>query len=323
MPNKDEYLIGDEGTTLSGGQRARLALARALYQVCLLGLFTELDNLTFQDADIYLLDDPFASLDAKIAKFEWENCIEKLLKNRGKLVLIATHHTEYLARADEILCLDVDGHIVKHGNPQEILNSKEVDFKDENQANLDDSKFLFDSAEPAKNSEEERQSGTVRIGVYNSYLKATGYCLSFFIAVFIILMQVSKNLSDAWLSKWTVNGSMSRDNFSGFGDIRDDYSDIENIQIIRDNLYPFGPRLQIPLEEDEWERTKFFLLVYLGMVGVNTIVTLIRAFLFAFGGILSARNLHKDLLFTVLRVSCKSNMVMLFGCISVKDCLVG
>lgn len=33
MPNKDEYLIGDEGTTLSGGQKARLALARALYQV--------------------------------------------------------------------------------------------------------------------------------------------------------------------------------------------------------------------------------------------------------------------------------------------------
>lgn len=35
MPNGDEYLIGDEGTTLSGGQRARLALARAIYQVLL------------------------------------------------------------------------------------------------------------------------------------------------------------------------------------------------------------------------------------------------------------------------------------------------
>src|SRR5690606_9425526 len=115
--------------------------------------------------------------------------------------------------------------IVKSGNPQEILNSKEVEFKEEHQANSDDSECLFDSAEPVCNSEEERQSGTVKLGVYKSYLKATGYFLSFLIAMSIVFMQISKNLSDVWLSKWTVNGSMSGDNFSDYGHLRDDYSD--------------------------------------------------------------------------------------------------
>lgn len=48
----DQTIIGEKGITLSGGQKARLALARALYF----------------DADIYLLDDPISAVDAKVAK---------------------------------------------------------------------------------------------------------------------------------------------------------------------------------------------------------------------------------------------------------------
>ena len=45
-------MVGEKGITLSGGQKARLALARALYA----------------DGDIYLLDDPISAVDAKVAK---------------------------------------------------------------------------------------------------------------------------------------------------------------------------------------------------------------------------------------------------------------
>jgi hypothetical protein len=49
----------------------------------------------------------------------------------------------------------------------------------------------------------------VKIGVYWSYLHATGYCLSALILAFLIAMQLSKNLSDAWLSRWTLNSNDS------------------------------------------------------------------------------------------------------------------
>ena len=56
LPNGDETLIGDRGVKLSGGQRARISLARALYT----------------NGDIYLLDDPFSAVDTNVAKHIFE-----------------------------------------------------------------------------------------------------------------------------------------------------------------------------------------------------------------------------------------------------------
>lgn len=56
MPNGDTTLIGDRGVSLSGGQRARVSLARALYM----------------DADIYLLDDPLSAVDAAVGRHIFE-----------------------------------------------------------------------------------------------------------------------------------------------------------------------------------------------------------------------------------------------------------
>jgi ATP-binding cassette subfamily C (CFTR/MRP) protein 4 len=52
MPNGQDTFIGEKGANLSGGQRARISLARGLYN----------------DADIYLLDDPLSALDANVAR---------------------------------------------------------------------------------------------------------------------------------------------------------------------------------------------------------------------------------------------------------------
>ena len=52
LQNGDKTVIGERGSTLSGGQRARISCARALYF----------------DADIYLLDDPISAVDSKVAK---------------------------------------------------------------------------------------------------------------------------------------------------------------------------------------------------------------------------------------------------------------
>ena len=60
----EDTMVGEKGITLSGGQKARLALARAL----------------FVDADIYLFDDPISAVDSKVAKKIYENV---MLKMRG------------------------------------------------------------------------------------------------------------------------------------------------------------------------------------------------------------------------------------------------
>lgn len=69
LPDGDQTEIGEKGITLSGGQKARVALARAV----------------FHDADVYLLDDPLAAVDAHVGKDLFNKCIvDELLWERAK-----------------------------------------------------------------------------------------------------------------------------------------------------------------------------------------------------------------------------------------------
>jgi len=81
--------IGEKGITLSGGQRARVALARALYA----------------DADMYFLDDPLSAVDAPTANHLMEKVVHDLL--RDKLVVLATHQLQYLTRANTVIWTQV------------------------------------------------------------------------------------------------------------------------------------------------------------------------------------------------------------------------
>lgn len=101
FPSGDSTFIGERGTSLSGGQRARVSLARAVYH----------------NADIYLLDDPLSSLDIQVGKKLFEKCIKGLLKNN--LVILVTHHLSYLREADRIMLMR-DGNMVAEGSYEEI-----------------------------------------------------------------------------------------------------------------------------------------------------------------------------------------------------------
>ena len=68
LPAGDCTEIGENGVTLSGGQKARIALARAVYQ----------------DKDIYLLDDPLAAVDAHVAQHLFQHCILGVLKRKTR-----------------------------------------------------------------------------------------------------------------------------------------------------------------------------------------------------------------------------------------------
>uniref|UniRef100_H3CYA7 Multidrug resistance-associated protein 4 n=1 Tax=Tetraodon nigroviridis TaxID=99883 RepID=H3CYA7_TETNG len=105
LPSGDLTLIGDRGATLSGGQRARVNLAsRAVYQ----------------DADIYLLDDPLSAVDAEVGKHLFEQCVCGLLKDKCRVLV--THQLQHLRAADHILLLQ-EGQITAQGTYRELLRS--------------------------------------------------------------------------------------------------------------------------------------------------------------------------------------------------------
>lgn len=118
----DKTLVGDKGVTLSGGQKARLGLARALYQ----------------DKDIYLMDDPISALDAHVRGQIINNVYFGSLKDRTRILV--THAVDFLPKADHIIMMD-EGRIVAQGTFDEMNKVKEfqevMSINDLNK-NLDD-----------------------------------------------------------------------------------------------------------------------------------------------------------------------------------------
>uniref|UniRef100_A0A3B4TBB4 Multidrug resistance-associated protein 4 n=1 Tax=Seriola dumerili TaxID=41447 RepID=A0A3B4TBB4_SERDU len=87
LPGGDLAMVGDRGANLSGGQKARISLARSVYQ----------------DADIYLLDDPLSAVDAEVGRHLFEECICGLLRKKPRILV--THQLQYLKAADQIIVL--------------------------------------------------------------------------------------------------------------------------------------------------------------------------------------------------------------------------
>ncbi|XP_053671125.1 ATP-binding cassette sub-family C member 4-like [Anopheles nili] len=113
LPDGDRTVVGERGTSLSGGQRARVSLARAVYN----------------NASIYLLDDPLSAVDAHVGK----HLFDEVMGPRGFLAqkqkatrVLVTHQVHFLKEADWIVIIE-GGKIVTQGTYTELANGK-VDF---------------------------------------------------------------------------------------------------------------------------------------------------------------------------------------------------
>ncbi|KAM7110971.1 ATP-binding cassette sub-family C member 4 isoform 8-T14 [Molossus nigricans] len=219
LEDGDLTVIGDRGTTLSGGQKARVNLARAVYQ----------------DADIYLLDDPLSAVDAEVGRHLFQLCICQTLYE--KITVLVTHQLQYLKAASQILILK-DGKMVQKGTYTEFLKSG-VDFgsllKKENeeaeQASASGSPTLRQrtfsessvwsqqSSRPSLKdgapesqatenvqvavSEESRSAGKVGFKAYKNYFTAGAHWVVIILLILVnIVAQVAYVLQDWWLSYW-------------------------------------------------------------------------------------------------------------------------
>jgi len=97
----DLTVIGERGINLSGGQKARIAMARAVYS----------------DFDIILLDDPLSAVDAHVGHKLFNECIKGLLKT--KTVLLVTHQLQYVNHGDQLVVME-QGRIKHFGTPTEL-----------------------------------------------------------------------------------------------------------------------------------------------------------------------------------------------------------
>uniref|UniRef100_H3G9K9 Uncharacterized protein n=1 Tax=Phytophthora ramorum TaxID=164328 RepID=H3G9K9_PHYRM len=104
LPSGDRTEIGERGINLSGGQKARVSVARALYR---------------QSSDILLLDDPLSAVDPHVAHAIFEHCILGLAKHKTR-VLVVNSHYDLLEHADKIVVVQ-NGRVAGEGSYENVV----------------------------------------------------------------------------------------------------------------------------------------------------------------------------------------------------------
>lgn len=183
LPYGDKTLVGERGINLSGGQRARINLARAVYH----------------QADIYLLDDPLSAVDTHVGKGIFEECIKNFLKE--KTVILITHQFHYLKYVDNIIILE-NGTFQAEGTYNELLNS-ESDFAnmmklesetdeivDEVKTQVKEIKKISELLVSGEEEEEHSESRTVGHIKAKTYFEYFGATKSTFLIVLVIITSV-------------------------------------------------------------------------------------------------------------------------------------
>ncbi|EZA56728.1 Multidrug resistance-associated protein [Ooceraea biroi] len=206
LPYGDKTLVGDRGTALSGGQRARINLARAVYR----------------DADIYLFDDPLSAVDTHVGRHLFDECINDYLKNKTRVLV--THQLQYLKQCDYVVVLN-NGQIENEG-PFKALQEKRTDFLEilakGEESNEDPSELLKIDAnltldlnqsdandEDAEEDEPEETEellakGSVSGSLYWKYLRSGGSIFMIVSFLFcMILGQIGSSGCDYWVGYWT------------------------------------------------------------------------------------------------------------------------
>ena len=211
--------IGEKGINLSGGQKARISLARALYA----------------NKDIYIFDDPISALDAHVGMNIMNNCIIGYLK--GKTRILVTHALQYVSYADRIIYMK-EGQIEWEGTYQDIKrqeffnsfyermktlnrkNSKELEediSQQQHMTNKSKSKSNNNSNASSNSNngqikritcDEDKEEGNVSLEVYKEYIQYIGGW--FIILIFLVLLSVMqgfKGASDIWLGYWSDHQS--------------------------------------------------------------------------------------------------------------------
>ncbi|CAI4211336.1 unnamed protein product [Parascedosporium putredinis] len=205
LPAGDETIAGENGTTLSGGQRARVSLARAFYS----------------KAPVLLLDDIFSALDAKTAAGIWEHSFcSDLLK--GRTVVLVTQVPWIAAQSDLEVILSngqtqsVEQHLGVTRRPVsvEIALATDSGLRDGGNGG-ENGKPVPPTVEKDRSVDavdaEMRARGAAR-RIYGKYIAYWGHPIFVVICIATLVIGAATiPLGNLWLAKWTEDGEQNPD----------------------------------------------------------------------------------------------------------------
>ncbi|XP_014087149.1 probable multidrug resistance-associated protein lethal(2)03659 isoform X1 [Bactrocera oleae] len=203
LPYGDSTIVGERGISLSGGQKARISLARAVYR----------------QADIYVFDDPLSAVDAEVAKRLLCNCFQQYLST--KIRLMVTHRVHNLKEADWIILLEAG--VIEVQGTYEVLEQKISKRLSLTQEQVDKRpKLLHAESMLAKATEEKHESvelpndtgserkeqqmkGSVRFHTYVAYFQALRMpWLILVIFMLFISARACQAVMDIFIARWAT-----------------------------------------------------------------------------------------------------------------------
>ena len=208
LPRGDQTEIGERGITISGGQKQRLNIARAIYS----------------NSGLILMDDPLSAVDAHVGRHIMDNAICGLLKDQ--CCILATHQLHVLSRCDRIAVID-KGRIhaigtfddlmhtnslfqgLMHSAPQQQATNMESSNGQPGHGKQNDhpsDKAQREQPATALMQQEERSTTSPGWEIWARYLSASGTFLNLPIMIILISLCVGSTIvSGIWLSYWSSN----------------------------------------------------------------------------------------------------------------------
>ncbi|KAK1938127.1 ABC transporter C family member 3 [Phytophthora citrophthora] len=210
LPNGDSTEIGERGINLSGGQKARVAIARAMYRT---------------ETDVLILDDPLSAVDPHVAHAIFDKCVAGLAREQTRLLVLNSHY-DLLPSADHVIVMQ-DGIIASQGSYEQVLmqfplltmhfvsvdGNDEVLVKDAEVAVAKDQSedtIEDDTSKPSGRliKAEDRVKGKVSGQVYKTYFDETGFNGIVVIIVIVLVYiagQAARTIVDWWPGHWARN----------------------------------------------------------------------------------------------------------------------
>ena len=203
LPHGDATEIGERGITVSGGQKQRMNIARAIYF----------------DADIVLMDDPLSAVDAHVGRHIMDNAICGLLKDKCRI--LATHQLHVLSRCDRIVWVE-EGHVQAvdtfdnlmsndEGFQQLMSTTAKHETEEAKEDEVDEVKQVTKKQKKSRKQAalmqvEERATKSVSWSVWIEYIRAGGgLWVDPLVFIFLVLSQGANIVTSLWLSYWTSN----------------------------------------------------------------------------------------------------------------------